>query len=140
MNTAQVLLVLAAAALAAEGRPGLLGGVADDDVPEAGGAFGVEEYPAAPYPFAPEALEPTMPVEDADEGVVPLPPRVVAKRSTTVFRPLFATRERDAERLEARDRRRDYWAREEQRRRSAVAARPVYRQYPAQYRPYPAGR
>ncbi|KAK3927273.1 MAP-homologous protein 1 [Frankliniella fusca] len=131
MYNVNVFLVLAAGALmAAEAR---LPQTEDISAP---GVFSVEE--SAPYPFAPEALEPTLPVEKQDEAVdVPLPPRVVRKRSTTVFRPLFATRERDAERQEARERRREYWQREEQRRRSAQVQR--QQPYPGQYRPYPAG-
>lgn len=68
-----------------------------------------------------------------------MPPHPLAKRSTVVFRPLFATRERDAERRVQQERRREYWANEEQRRRSAaVRPAPAYRSYPGAYAYAPA--
>lgn len=93
------VLVLAdeacAHSLMEEGDARLPGGAADDET-----LVSVEERPAHPPAQLgdPANLEPTRP-----EVEVAAPARV--RRSTVVFRPLFATRERDAERREQQQRR-----------------------------------
>lgn len=144
MNTVvQVALVLAALVLASESRR-----LSAED----GGVGAVLAAEALPeeLPLPPPSPEETAADDDAQDMVAPPPPR--RRRSTTVFRPLFATRERDAERQKQAERRREYWAKEN-RRQAAVGhayapayapAGPVYRRpapayYHAAYAGYPVG-